>query len=881
MNKKTKLSLLISSILLAQGSYAADAETDATVDEADIERITVTTRQLEETIEKIPLSISVLNAEEISKKGISNTEDVSKYISSVSFDIGAAPNDTRPAIRGLTTERGRPNVAILVDGIDVSSESMTLAGGGMTANMRLLDLQQVEVVKGPQSVNYGRSAFAGAINYVTKKPSFEFGTKIDVNWDENETYEGSIRIEGGLTENFAASLKVSSWTTDGYYENPNTGGELGDGESAGAALGLYYVGNDWSAYFRGEYSDEEYGPRAVGVKHTLLPGGFQDLATNFMGTGVLAEGAEMLPYIPGTDCSMAMPYWDSFAGFLSQMGIPEGMYAACRPFYVGKVEGNESDIDQSPDPRTGKDFAGTDVENTRASLIVDWDISDDITFISSTGFTNNDTSVVEDFDLTNFSLISDPVGMPPFSPPFTQYGMQADSWTEYEVDQLSQEFKLIGGDDSLSWVVSALYWDESMDTAFNSQWWMREGVHVPTLLAMFQQNPFTSFITAANTGPHDDPRTTPMTRDTEHWSVAALIKYAITEDIHLTVEGRYIDETIDYTGQSDDRGFLTAHEIDFSMIYDPTIPPFGAMVENPNYNHKNSVSDDEFVPRFSLDWQVNDTVFTYASAAKGFKPGGISTTDGNGDVSTGEYKPETMWAYEIGTKAFSVENNAMVSLAAFYWDYTDQQVPFTITDPMTGMAGNSILNAGETSVTGVELESTWIINDNWTWSLGYLYSDAKYDDFNVAEVIAASDTGARLSTVDMALAGNIEGDYSDNRLPLSAEHSATTSIKYNTEIGELNLFGEVFGQYRSKRYVDAGNHAYLPEYDEWDVNIGLEGDNWSVIAYVENVFDDDKIKSALRNVNYGFFPDGQSVPSMISFNLPQPRTAGVRASISF
>ncbi|WP_371189366.1 TonB-dependent receptor [Thalassotalea maritima] len=881
MKNKTKLSLLISSILLSQSGVAAEQETSGAVDESDIERITVTTRKLKETIETIPLSISVLNNEAIEKKGIETTQDLSKYIAGVSFDVGAAPTDTRPAIRGLTTERGRPNVAILVDGIDISSESMTLSGGGMTANMRLMDLQQVEVVKGPQSVNYGRSAFAGAINYVTKKPGFVFSTKADFNFDEHDTQEAAVRIEGGLTENLAASLKVASWDTDGVYTNPNTGGKLGTGESVGAALGLYYVGMDWTAYFRVEHSDEEYSPRAIAVKHVVHPGTFQDLATNPFATGVYADGVKIVPYEEGVDCSNAMPFWATSPGVqaiknvpgIGAMMVPPGSDAPCRPFFDGRIDADESHIDLSANPFTGKDYDGTDVENTRASLIIDYEINDELMFMAITGWGNNDSTTIEDFDLSDFSLLSAPQGIPPMVPPFTQYGMQAEANMIYELQQFSQELKVIGEYETYSWVVSALFLDESMDTGFGTQFWMREGVDVATLM-----NQLPPFIPMANDAPSATPYYTPMTRDTEHWSLAALFKYAVTEDVNLTFEGRYIDETIDYTGNADDRGFLTAHGMDNRMIFDPMTR---SMIPNPNYFTENTVSSNEFVPRLSVDWQLNDTVFTYASAAKGFKPGGVSTTDGNGDVSTGEYNPETLWAYEIGTKAFSEENNAMVSMALFYWDYTDQQVPFTVTDPVTGMARNSILNAGETSVKGLELESVWNMTPNFNWSLGYVYSDAQYEDFNVAEVIAASDTGARLSTVDKALSGNDDGDYSGNQLPLSANHSVTTSFKYNRPLETMDLFVELFGEYRSKRYIDSGEHAYLPSYDEWDLNIGLEGDNWMVNAYVNNLFDDDKVKSAIANVNYGFFPDGRSLPSIVAATLPMPRTVGIRFSITF
>lgn len=899
MYKKTKLSLLISSALLAQSAFSMQAiaaeeaevatqETAVEVEESasDIERITVTTRNITETLETIPLSISAMSNREIEEKGIQSSEDVAKYINGLTFDIGAGPNDTRPTIRGLTIDRGRPNVAILVDGIDVSSETMTLSGGGMTANMKLLDLQQVEVVKGPQSVNYGRSAFAGAINYVTKRPSFEKQVKLDANIAENSTHDLALTIEGALTESFAAKIKVIDSSSDGEYDNPNTGGNLGYSESQGVALSaLYLPRDDMSIYFRAETSDEEYGPRPVVAIRSMLPE--FDPMTNPFATGSVntAQGGKMLPYSfdAPQDCAAAEagPYWDSWA-FL-------GPQPNCRPMVTGPIEGNESQIDLSADPRTGKDYRGTDVENSRVSFEFEWDL-EDVNFVSSTSYTKSDTSVIEDFDGTDYSLYSDPVGMPQFgAPAWSQFGMQSDSSSTYELEQYNQEFRLSGDTDKFNWVASALFWKEEMETGFGNQFWLREGADKATVLAQLQQSPFTSFISDLKEGPFADGvnKITPMTRDTEHWSVAGLINWHVTDDLNISFEGRYIDETIDYTGDADDRSYdafymFGMHAYEFGQLsFDPTIPPFGGFVPNENYKTENSVSDSAFLPRVTVDYQVNETVFTYATVSKGFKPGGITTTDANGDVRDGEYKPEELWAYEIGAKAFSVENNVSVNVAAFYWEYTDQQTPFTFFND-AGIANVSVINAGESEVKGFEIDSVWVPIPELRISGAYLYSDSSYTDFNLAEIIAGADLpGAEVSDVDKMIAGNADGDFSGKQLPLSAKHTGTINARYTTEVFELKAFVEMFGQYSSKRYVDRGEHSYLDSYWEWDLSIGMQGDNWTVTGYVDNVFDDDTIKSAVGNVDYGFFPDGQAVPFTVNATLPSLRTAGVRMSYTF
>ena len=131
-----------------------------------VEEIVVTARKRTENLQDVPLSVTAFGQEAIQRKGIRNVADVAQFTPSVQFDESFAQSDTRITIRGLAPTRGRQNVAILVDGIDLSSEAITSSGGSLLVNTRLLDVERIEVIKGPQNALYGRSAFAGAIQYM-------------------------------------------------------------------------------------------------------------------------------------------------------------------------------------------------------------------------------------------------------------------------------------------------------------------------------------------------------------------------------------------------------------------------------------------------------------------------------------------------------------------------------------------------------------------------------------------------------------------------------------------------------------------------------------------------------------------------------------------
>ena len=97
--------------------------------QAQLEEITVTARKTEENLQDVPLTITAFSADTIERSNIKNVRDVVKYTPGLNYDKGFVPQDTRISIRGLPVVRGKPPVGVLLDGIDISSESISTAGG--------------------------------------------------------------------------------------------------------------------------------------------------------------------------------------------------------------------------------------------------------------------------------------------------------------------------------------------------------------------------------------------------------------------------------------------------------------------------------------------------------------------------------------------------------------------------------------------------------------------------------------------------------------------------------------------------------------------------------------------------------------------------------
>ena len=226
-----------------------------------LEEIVVTARKKEENLQDVPIAVEALTGDQIQRQGITGIEDIVKFSPSVQFDTSYNPTDTRVNIRGLSATRGRSNVAFLVDGIDVTTENVIAAGSGLLANQRLLnDIERIEIVKGPQSALYGRAAFAGAINYVTKDPGDEFESDLRLDLAEDGYMEGALAL-GGPVIGDVLGLRANGvyWNDEGQYTNSVSGNPIGGGDGWGTSLTAVVTPDDrWKFKARVEYSDDHY-----------------------------------------------------------------------------------------------------------------------------------------------------------------------------------------------------------------------------------------------------------------------------------------------------------------------------------------------------------------------------------------------------------------------------------------------------------------------------------------------------------------------------------------------------------------------------------------------------------------------------------------------
>lgn len=228
-----------------------------------IEEIVVTARKREESIQEVPLSITAFTAESISKSGINSIQDLANFTPGFVMKNDGGRFSNRPVVRGMSNITGGRNAAFFVDGVFVS---------GAVGATDLANVERVEVVRGPQSALYGRATFAGAINYITKKPTDEFEGKIQGTLAQAGQHEVQGYVSGPIVKDVLRFLVSGQYyKQDGQYTNVDTGKKVDREKSEAVSASFFFTPNDWfDANLRGSWQHDKDGQSPAFNQRSLL-----------------------------------------------------------------------------------------------------------------------------------------------------------------------------------------------------------------------------------------------------------------------------------------------------------------------------------------------------------------------------------------------------------------------------------------------------------------------------------------------------------------------------------------------------------------------------------------------------------------------------------
>ena len=320
-------------------------------------------------------------------------------------------------------------------------------------------------------------------------------------------------------------------------------------------------------------------------------------------------------------------------------------------------------------------------------------------------------------------------------------------------------------------------------------------------------------------------------------------EYQLNPQVNLILGLRYEDETREL------KNFNTV-----------TFPVIGLGVTNLN----RSTDLSELTGKAGVEFQANDDVLFYGTVSKGIKSGGFTAVNTLAADQVNPFAAEELWAYEVGVKTDVPAANLRLNAAAFWYDYTDQQVLSVIIDPVFGAVGR-FANVPESTIWGGEAELTWQPVETLTITQSLGYKEGEYDRFVAPDLAASSATCFPCRTVTVDRSGEELGfpnwSYGGSAtlaVPLQAGYTVTAAADYSyRDTSTSNLLGPVYT-------IDS----------YWlfnaSLSVGPTDGNWQATLWARNLFDAEYDET--RN----FFIGGWDIAA-----AGAPATYGVRVSVGF
>jgi len=959
---------MISSAALALASIAPGNSLGQAAGGSDVrmDEIVVTARKREENLQDVPLAVTAISADQIAREGIQSVEDVIARDPSLSFDLGIAPYDTRIVIRGLPPTRGRPNVATLVDGIDVSSEAIGVAGGSLLINPRLVDIERIEIVKGPQSALYGRSAFAGAISYITADPAKQLGGNVSVDLNHENQNEVKAALSMPLGDTLGIRLNGYFFDDAGFYKNTITSADVGGGDGLGGSLTLKWVPNDvYSLKFRTEYSDDNFDqpaqaavpfngtsrvPAVASSCRTYSianPGGASPstaLAPQLVGTGpILDASCVNLDANPNFRSTAGAPVFTPVFNPVRLLENATGNTGAYDdmdvPSYRGVLpDGSTLSVAYNPDYTlstdnglTAPEFSGTDRQVLRLSAVqgVDFRFG---SITSLTGYTLAKVSTSQDFDkIANLTV---------------QQNLKTDNTTE----QFSQELRFTSDFNGPLQLIGGLQlWTERADQSDRNNTVFGAGtgcvmvavIPFPTPMGICAGGPttplgFSSIDVSQYMAEVAAARVPSLTRRlVDHQSAYLEFEWSIVDSLTLIGEARYVDEDNEVaaapTAGSQGPGSAilcgaTGPCTNTAAIPFPAQPGFPPTFAGPTQLPIAGYSRNEsyVTPKATLQWRPNENLNIYGSYSEGRKPGGFATVTigafGLPPRDTVEFESEKIKVYELGAKWVSADRRMRINADAFYQDFTDKQISTQVIIGST--LGTRVSNASGAELQGLEFSAQWLPTERISVGLGvthflkYEYTDFETLSTGAAEIARVGNC-TPITTVVVAIVMGTPVNQAQtvcqlsrtgNHLEDTPETAVALNLGYRAPFGDgsKHWFADLDTNWVDKRFAEDDNSILLDSYALANLRVGIDSERWSAQLYVDNLLDDDTIKSAgtgpanaqadLRqaiilgqlsvsgtpaNFRTPVAPFGLAIPTSVFASLPDPRTVGVRFNYRF
>jgi len=823
------MNLVLTTTLLALASgFAATKASAQAQDDASrgyIEEITVTASKRAQTLQEVPIAVSVVTGEVLEKAQIQDIKDLQSLVPSLRITQLQTTGNTNFIIRGFGNGANNagiePSVGVFIDGVYRSRSASALAD--------LPNLERIEVLRGPQSTLFGKNASAGVISVITAKPDLDaYSGSASVTVGDFSQLVVKGDVTGPLSDTVAFSLSGNVNQRDGYFINLEDGVEYNEHERWGVRGQLLFQPND-NLELRFIADHEEMDEVCCGVSN-LVDGPTGGLI-RLIGGQILPEDpfarAQFYDFNPVNDIENN--------GFSLQVDYDfETMTLTSITALRDQSRIENSDVDFTSARLINPNSTDTELDTFTQELrltssgdgAVDWMIGG--FYFDEEVEIANVLSYGQDFrayaDLLTIVASGGTPGVDPSPLPGLEFALGLPPGTFFATGQGRVEF---AGQDNQAFSVFGTV-----------DWHMTDRVTL-TVGANYTEDEKDAFFNETNTDVFSSLDFVPIGFALIFQGLTGLP--ATPANIAANPGAAAVASALSTVPCSQSpppacNSLLALQPLQF-------MPQF---VDFPNSVEPGSSNDDEVTWTVRLAFDATDNVNIYFGAGTGFKATSWNLSRDSlpfaSDIAAIEAAglgvpnlasgfrfagPEDATVYEIGLKARF--DRGSINIAIF-----DQEIEGFQSNIFNG-TGFNLQNAGKQSTTGVEIDASWVPTDALTLTFSGTFLDPKYDSFP-----------------NFVLPGNITVDLSGTQVPGVHETSINTSATYSFDIG-ASTSGFVRAEYIYEDEIqiieNVPKSIASREVSTFNASLGIQWDNgFEAMLWGRNLSNDDYLLSAFPAV---------------------------------
>ncbi|WP_334014995.1 TonB-dependent receptor [Alteromonas sp. S167] len=813
-HRLTRLASAIT-VCLVSSTFCASADDKLNT---ELERIVVQAQKTEQNLQTVPVAVTALSGKDLSETVSRDIFDLQNYVPAFAAFQSQSVTNSGFSIRGIGTSAQNfgfeSSVGLYVDGVYRSRQNALIND--------LVDVESVEVLRGPQGTLFGKNTAAGAMTVNSVAPSHDGHNGFaEVLLGNNNLVRVSGASSFSVVDDVLA-VRFSGFNTqsDGFITDETSGKTLNNrNRSAIKAQALYTPNDKISMRFIADYG--ELDERCCGAL---------TLQDNIQ--------ANEIPGKFGTDALLLQPPFNATIYNRSD-------------FYNYRTSLSQTPISK--------------MEDKGVSLQIDAELNNAWDIVSISAYRAFDSVDTVDTDFSNADLLT--------------------ATNDAKQQSFSQELRLHYSSDTLRAMVGAYYFSQNLDLTFDTTTQQDFDAFfaaaaadlLPLANAIDQFSALTGGLIAPSAAPAPAGTAFEHNAYQEQDSIALFAQadwfltdaFTLTTGLRFTrekksIEGEYFEQGPGINGLEQDPfrwpnindAALALQEIGVALLNDtlPSEAALGAIApfQQPGWGYfflgsaavlprpvlSAELDDNQVTGTVKLAYQLNDTTLTYASFATGFKAGGTNT-DRIQPSFDPLFEAEKSRSGEIGIKHDFEQYNVRINAAAHYTRISDFQAT-----TFTG-SGFNLQNAGDIVVQGLEIEATWLVTANTELHMAAARTLANFDEFEQGTCWVAYTWHTGIDDPGRANPTDPFCSRDGDRVGFEPQNTLAIMLNQHFDISNYAFTASVDYQYTGDVYLDDANDPYKFEgaYSAVNARLSMSIPQWDseIIAWSRNLFDEEYV----------------------------------------